>query len=58
MFPRRDILKGCSLAALLLASVQGAQAQEAKTALFKVVTTKDEIMSRVIALFVYYIYSP
>jgi hypothetical protein len=44
MFPRRDILKGCSLAALLLASVQGAQAQEAKTALFKVVTTKDEII--------------
>jgi hypothetical protein len=44
MLPRRDILKGCALAALLLASLQGARAQEAKTALFKVVTTKDEII--------------
>jgi hypothetical protein len=44
MFPRRDILKGGSLAALVLASAQGAWAQENKTNLFKVVTTKDEII--------------
>jgi hypothetical protein len=49
MTARRDILKCGSLAALLLASVQilksqSAQAQEAKTSLFKVVTTKDEII--------------
>jgi hypothetical protein len=44
MLPRRDILKGCALAAVLLAAAQGVQAQEAKTALFKVVTTKDEII--------------
>jgi hypothetical protein len=50
MFPRRDIMKCCSLAALLLASAsilvptQAARAQETKTDLFKVVTTKDEII--------------
>ena len=50
MFPRRDIMKCCSLAVLLLASAsilvptQAARAQEAKIDLFKVVTTKDEII--------------
>jgi hypothetical protein len=50
MFPRRDIMKCCSLAALLLASAsilvptQAARAQETKIDLFKVVTTKDEII--------------
>jgi hypothetical protein len=44
MFPRRDILKSCSLAALLLAPTQVVWAQETKTDLFKVVTTKDEII--------------
>ena len=50
MFLWRDIMKCCSLAALLLASAsilvptQAARAQEAKIDLFKVVTTKDEII--------------
>jgi hypothetical protein len=44
MFPRRDILKSCSLAIVALARAQGASAQETKTDLFKVVTTKDEII--------------
>jgi hypothetical protein len=50
MFPRRDIMKCCSLAVLLLASAsilvptQAARAQENKIDLFKVVTTKDEII--------------
>jgi len=44
MFPRRDILKSCSLAIVVLACAQGASAQETKTDLFKVVTTKDEII--------------
>jgi hypothetical protein len=50
MFPRRDILKCGSLAALLVASApilaatQAAWAQETKTALFKVITSKDEII--------------
>jgi len=44
MFRRRDILKSCSLAVVVLACAQGASAQEPKTDLFKVVTTKDEII--------------
>ena len=50
MFPRRDIMKCCSLAVLLLASVQilvptqAARAQDTRTDLFKVVTVKDEII--------------
>ncbi len=46
MLARRDMLKCGSLAALLVASMQvsNAQAQETKTALFKVVTSKDEII--------------
>ena len=50
MFSRRDIMKCCSLAVLLLASAsilvptQAARAQETKIDLFKVVTTKDEII--------------
>ena len=50
MFPRRDIMKCCSLAVVLLASAQilaptqAARAQDTKTDLFKVVTVKDEII--------------
>ena len=50
MLARRDILKCGSLAALVVASVQvlalapAALAQETKTALFKVITSKDEII--------------
>jgi hypothetical protein len=48
MLARRDILKCGSMATLLVASVQAlvpaAWAQETKTALFKVVTSKDEII--------------
>ena len=50
MLARRDILKCGSLAALLVTSVQvlalapAALAQETKTSLFKVVTSKDEII--------------
>jgi hypothetical protein len=50
MLARRDILKCGSMAALLVASVQvlalapAAWAQETKTALFKVITSKDEII--------------
>jgi hypothetical protein len=50
MLARRDIIKSGSLAALLVASVQvvafapEARAQETKTALFKVITSKDEII--------------
>jgi hypothetical protein len=50
MFSRRDIMKCCSLTVLLLASApilaptQAARAQETRTDLFKVVTTKDEII--------------
>jgi hypothetical protein len=40
----RDILKTCSLAALILAFAPGARAQENKTDLFKVITVKDEII--------------
>lgn len=50
MLARRDILKCGSMATLLVTSVQvlvlapAAWAQETKTDLFKVVTTKDEII--------------
>jgi hypothetical protein len=44
MLPRRDILKSCSLAIVALTCTHGAWAQETKTDLFKVVTTKDEII--------------
>ena len=50
MLARRDILKSGSLAALLVSSVQvlalapAAWAQETKIALFKVITSKDEII--------------
>ena len=44
MFPRRDILKACPLAILMLASAPGAWAQENKTNLFKVITARDEIV--------------
>ncbi len=50
MFLPRDIMKYCSLAVLLLTSAQilaptrAARAQESKTDLFKIVTTKDEII--------------
>jgi hypothetical protein len=44
MFRRRDLLKSCSLAVVVLACAHGASAQEPKTDLFKVVTTKDEII--------------
>src|SRR5271169_2191652 len=44
MLPRRDILKACSLTIVMLASAQGAWAQENKTDLFKVITVKDEIV--------------
>lgn len=44
MLPRRDILKSCSLAVVVLACAHGAWAQETKIDLFKVVTTKDEII--------------
>ena len=48
MLPPRDIfrdsLKICALAALILAFAPGAQAQENKTDLFKVITVKDEII--------------
>jgi hypothetical protein len=44
MLPRRDILKSCSLAVAVLACAHGASAQQTKIDLFKVVTTKDEII--------------
>ena len=44
MLPRRDILKSCSLAIVVLTGTHDARAQETKTDLFKVVTTKDEII--------------
>jgi len=44
MLPRRDIVKYGFLAVLLPTATQGARAQETKTSLFKVVTTKDEII--------------
>ena len=44
MLARRDILTCGSLAALLAALAPSASAQESKTALFKVVTSKDEII--------------
>jgi hypothetical protein len=44
MFSRRDRLKCGALAVFILAGAQAAWAQENKTDLFKVVTTKDEII--------------
>ncbi len=44
MFHLRDIMRGCALAALMVAAAQGAWAQEKTTSLFKVITVKDEIV--------------
>jgi hypothetical protein len=44
MFARRDLVKCGALAVVILATAQGAAAQEDKTSLFKVVTVKDEII--------------
>jgi hypothetical protein len=44
MLPRRDMLKACPLAILMLASAPAAWAQENKIDLFKVITVKDEIV--------------
>ena len=44
MYSRRDQLKCAALAVFVLAGAQAALAEENKTDLFKVVTTKDEII--------------
>ena len=43
MLSRCDVIKGAAVA-LLTVSIQGAWAQETKMNLFKIVTTKDEII--------------
>jgi len=44
MYSRRDQLKCAALAVFVLAGAQAASAEENETDLFKVVTTKDEII--------------
>jgi hypothetical protein len=44
MFHLRNVVQSCALATLLIATAQGAGAQEKKTNLFKVITIKDEII--------------
>ena len=44
MIPRRDIVRRGALAVLMLSAAHRAWAQEKKMALFKTVTTKDDIV--------------
>jgi hypothetical protein len=44
MFHLRNIVQSCALATLMIATAQGAEAQEKTTNLFKIITIKDEII--------------